>query len=532
MSSLAGTASLIRLNLRLDRFRLPAWVLTLGVLTYFTGAAFEELYPTAASRRLFAQTLVNNPSLVAMVGPAFDLSTIGGLIAWRLGGVAAVLTALLGVLTVTRHTRAEEEAQRLELVMAGVVGRMAPLVAALVVAAGLSAAIGAAIGLATAALDQSVAGSVALGAGIASTGLVFAGISAVSAQVAENARTASTIAGTLLAASYVLRAVGDSASSENLALLSFVSPIGWAQQIRPFGGERWWVFGMFAVLLFICVGTAYLLIGKRDLGAGLLQPRRGPASAGPFLRGPFGLAWRLQRGALVAWTAGFALAGAAFGTLAEGIGDVLDDTPQLRELLEGLGGGGRLEDIFFGSILSLMAVIASAYVIQAILRLRSEENDYRAEPVLATRVGRLRWALSHLFPVAVGAVTTMCAAGFLAGLVHGLRTGDALPTALEVLSTALHHVPAMLVLAGLTLALFGLVPRLYFLAWVALTAFMLLGQLGQTLNLEQWLLNLSPFSHVPLPPADPDPVSTTALLAVAIALTVAGLLGLRRRDVA
>lgn len=531
MSSLAGIASLVRLNLRLDRLRIPAWILTFGVLTYATGAAFEELYPTAESRRQLGITLGNNPSLVALVGPAFDLSSIGGLVTWRLGGIVATLAGVFGIMTVTRHTRAEEEALRLELVITGVVGRTAPLAAALVVAFGASFAIGGAVTAALLVVGEPAAGSIALGLAFACVGCTFAGLSAVTAQLTENSKTSSTLAGTVLAAAYLLRAMGDTATSAGMELLSFVSPVGWAQQVRPFAGERWWVFGMFATLLFIFVGTAYVLNRGRDLGAGVFQPRRGPAAGGALMHGPFGLAWRLHRGAIAAWTAGFAVAGGVFGILADGIGDLLDDTPQLREVFESMGGGGGLEDIFFNSVLGLFAIIASAFVVQATLRLRTEEVGYRAEPVLATRVGRIRWGLSHLLPVTVGAVSTMAAAGAGAGLVHGVRTGDIGQTTVDVLIAALIHVPAVLVLAGLTLALVGVVPRLSFAAWIALVGFLLLGQLGPTLNLDQWLMNLSPFSHVPLASAR-EVLPAALLLATALLLVTIGLVGLRRRDIA
>lgn len=531
MRSLAGTASLVRLNLRLDRFRIPAWILVVGVLTFVTGVAFEELYPTAESRRQFAVTLANNLSLVALVGPAFDLSSIGGLVAWRLGGIAAVLVGLFGLLTVVRHTRAEEESQRLELVLAGKVGRIAPLAAAVIVAFANSVAIGAAMSAALLALDQEVAGSVAMGLGLACVGMIFAAVAAVTAQVSENARTSSTLAGVVLAASYLLRAVGDSAESDRLQRLSFASPVGWAQQVRPFGGERWWIFGMFAVLLFICLGTAYVLLTGRDFGAGIVEAKRGPARGGWLLRGPFGFAWRLHRGAVLAWTVGFAIAGSTFGALAEGIGDILDDAPQLRQIFETMGGGERLEDIFFSSILGMLAIIAAAYAVQATLRLRSEEASLRAEPVLSTKVGRVRWALSHMLPVVVGVVLVMGTAGAMAGLVHGLRRKDVAGTVVDVLVAALVQVPPVLVLAGLTLALFGLLPRFTFLAWVALVTFLLLGQLGETLNLDQWLLNLSPFSHTPLFADEVEVLPEVLLTGAAVVLAVAGLVGLRRRDI-
>ncbi|MFI6317620.1 hypothetical protein ACIBG8_08875 [Nonomuraea sp. NPDC050556] len=82
-------------------------------------------------------------------------------------------------------------------------------------------------------------------------------------------------------------------------------------------------------------------------------------------------------------------------------------------------------------------------------------------------------------------------------------------------------------LVGLTMAAFGLAPRLSGVGWAALVGFVLLGELGRLLRLDAWLLNLSPFAHVPKLPGAP----LAALTVLAALLIAAGLAGLRRRDV-
>ncbi|MFZ5852828.1 MAG: hypothetical protein ACOYY2_15820, partial [Actinomycetota bacterium] len=68
-------------------------------------------------------------------------------------------------------------------------------------------------------------------------------------------------------------------------------------------------------------------------------------------------------------------------------------------------------------------------------------------------------------------------------------------------------------------------------AWAVLGAAVLLGQLGEVFQLPGWLLDLSPFRHTPALPAAPLRVMPLALLTgLAAGLTVAGLLGVRRRD--
>ena len=101
-----------------------------------------------------------------------------------------------------------------------------------------------------------------------------------------------------------------------------------------------------------------------------------------------------------------------------------------------------------------------------------------------------------------------------------------------LVGSSLALAPAVWVLVGVTVALFGLLPRAAPAAWGALAACYLMAFLGPLLSLPDWVLDLSPFTHVPLlPAADLTAGPLIALTAVAAAFTAAGLIGFRRRDV-
>src|SRR6185436_13506107 len=168
------------------------------------------LLPTADARALFAAGITGNAAVVAVIGPVFDASSIGGLTAWRLGSLGATVIGLMSLLGVVRHTRAEEEAGRRELVGAAAVGRHAALAAALAATAAADLLLAALVAGGLVACGLPLAGSLALGASFATTGWLFAAIAAVAAQLVENARAASAIAGATLGVAYVARAVGDS----------------------------------------------------------------------------------------------------------------------------------------------------------------------------------------------------------------------------------------------------------------------------------------------------------------------------------
>ncbi|HKN96851.1 MAG TPA: ABC transporter permease [Pseudonocardiaceae bacterium] len=530
MTATAGAAHLARLGARRDRIMLPAWCYVLIALAVGTAYSFQGLYPTPASRLAFAATISANPTFQALTGPMFDLSTIGGLTAWRIGGLGGALLGVLNILLVVRHTRAEEEAGRLELIGAGVVGRYAPLTAALLLALGADLVIGAVIGGGLALLGLPVGDSFVLGMALAVVGAAYAGIAAVTAQLAETSRGANGIALTVLGATFLLRAIGDSAGP-GVRWLSWLSPIGWGQRIRPFAGDEWWVFALPLGLAVLGCWVAFTLVGRRDLGAGLLPARPGPATAAPGLRSALALAIRLQRGVFLGWLIAFVVVGGVFGAVAKDMVSVVTTSPQLGRIIAQLGGASGLGDAFLSAVLGLLGLFGSVYAVQAVLRLRAEETAQRAEPVLATGVGRVSFAGAHVAVAAVGGALLLVASGVVTGLAAGLRSGDVGGSVSRVLGGAVVQVPAAWVLAGVAVALFGLRPALTGVAWAAVVVCVVLAEFGPSLRFPQWVLDVSPFTHVPrLPGGTLTGTPIGWLLGVAVALAVAGLAGFRRRD--
>jgi ABC-2 type transport system permease protein len=531
MRSMTGTWSLVRLGLRLDRVRLLIWVVAIvGVVAVFAGA-IGELYPDEVSRRQLGGSVAANPAFGALLGPLQDPLSVGGLVTWRMSFFQMVLVPLMALQTVTRHTRAEEEAGRLDLVGSTVVGHRAPLTAALVVAVGASLIVGVLVGLVLVVQGEAVAGAVALGAVYAGAGAMFAAIAAVTAQLVETSRGANGLAGAVLAVAFLVRGVADGAGEAGPTWLRWLSPTGWTTEVQPFAGERWWVLGLMLALAVAGVAAAYVLVERRDTGSGLLPARLGPPEAAPRLASPLALAWRLHRSTLLWWTVGLFVTGLVYGSVAEGVGDLIDDVPGAAEMLERVGGAEVLMDAFIAATMGILALIVSVHTVSTLLRARTEESGIRAEPVLATRVTRAGWLAGHVAIAVIGSAWLLAVAGAGEGLAHGLRIGD-LGQAPRLAGAALAQVPAVLVVAGLTLVLFGWLPRLVGLAWGALVAFLLLGQLGPALQLDQWALNLSPFTHAPRVPAEPlTAAPVLGLLAVAGALAALGFVGFRRRDI-
>lgn len=530
MTGLVGTVALARLALRRDRAVLAVWVLLLAITLIGFAAGMQRLYPTAASRLEFTGSVAVNPSLIAFYGPVFS-SSVGGLTAWR--SVWVLLgVAIAALLTIVRHTRAEEEIGRRELIDSTVVGRHASTAAALIVTFGSTFALANLIVLGLIGRGLPVAGSVAVGLAVATLGMVFGSVAVLCAQLTESARSARAIAAAVLSGAFLLRVIGDMNSDNWLSWLSWSSPFGLVQRVRPFADERWWLLAPVVGLVALLLALAFAVEARRDLRAGLLPARLGPAAGGVKLCSPYALAWRLHRGTLFGWAAAFAVGGVVVGGAAQGAAQMLNDNPQLRVMFERLGGTGSAIDTFLAMVLVYTGVIASLYAIQAVLRLRGEELRHRAEPLLATPVSRIGWTVSHLVFAFGGPVVLMAAAGVSAGLVRGVVTHDVAQHIAQLLGAALVQLPAVWVLPSIAIAAFGLVPRWTPLAWAAVVSFTLLGEFGAMLNLSSWVLNVSPFHHVPQLPGGTFAARPLIwLMAVSGSLVLAGLIGIRRRDI-
>ncbi|MFJ2085922.1 ABC transporter permease [Micromonospora chokoriensis] len=539
MSALTGTALLARLVLRRDRVRLAIWVLGTPLLGYALAGSVAGIYPDETARQGYATTSASSLVARAFNGPIAG-TDLGAVVVAETYVTLALIVALLSTFAVTRHTRQNEETGRAELLGASAVGRYAPLTAALlvIVAANTLAAVLLVFALVGAGLP--LAGSVAAAGAIGGVGVAFTAIAAVTAQLSVTSRGANALAAATVGISFVLRAAGDVLGEQSAdgtrvqsAWPSWISPLGWGNQVRAFGGERWWVLALPVALLLAGVAVAYALAERRDQGAGLIAPRRGPASAAPRLLSPAGLAWRMQRGTLLGWAVGLAVLGFSMGIAADEFNAMIDQNPAAAEAINAMGGGGVLVDAYLAAMLGLFALTIGAYVVQALLRVRGDEADGVLEAVLATAVSRTRWLGTQVLAATLGAVALLLLAGLTTGLGYGLVTDDPLGQALDLGGAALLRLPALLVVAGVVTTLFGLLPRWsVVLSWTVLLVFLLLGQLGAVLKLPQAALDLSPYTHVPSVPAvDPEALPLVVLTAVAAALLAVGVTAFRRRDV-
>ncbi|MFD0711564.1 ABC transporter permease [Paenibacillus sp. GCM10027626] len=526
----AGTGKLLYFMMKRDRVIIPVWILSLALLVLVTLMSFEGLYPTETDRQIAAATM-SNPAALAMTGPKLYLGdyTFGAMISHQMLGMTGIAVAFMSILLVTRHTRKEEETGRLELVRATVTGRYANISAALLLVCmtNLTLALILACGMGALGIESVTwEGSFLFAAALGSMGIVFAAAAIVLVQLLEYSRgvVGSSIA--LVAVAFSLRAVGDLGDG----FLSWLSPIGWAQQTSAFVDNDWSPLLWSAALTIMLAIIAYPLSTRRDVGAGMLPPRRGRDSASPALTTPIGLAFRLQRTNIAIWSLAMLLFGMAYGFF---IGEAEEMMSSVGDKLEGMlpeAGTGLFADSIAAMFMAVAAIIACIPALQSILKLRSEEHAGRIDTLLAAAVSRSRLMGSYLLIAALNGIALMFMAGLGMGITgsHSMDDTRYLP---ELIAAGLNFIPVLWFAIGLAAALTGWVPKAAALSWIVVIYAFIALYLGGALQLPDWMLNLSPLQHIPRLPAEHFEWLPLGMLTLgATALAIIGWLGFRRRD--
>ena len=533
----AGTRDVLRLILRLDRIKLPLWLLGITFIVAITPISIRSVTNTEAEAQgvtaeavlaIQADLVGNSGASVAMQGPPDALDTFGGRYAFEIGAFTFAIIGLMNVLLIARHTRAEEESGRAELVRAAAIGPWSSIAAVSLVAVAANLFI-AAMTTAVFSLDGiDPARSLLFGAALGLCGLVFAAVALVWVQVFEYGRAATGASLAVIAVAFAIRAVGDVQDNG----LSYLSPIGWSQAINPFGQTVFWPVVVLVAAIAIAFGTAIALVLRRDVGAGLIDQRPGPATAPRSLLSPLGLAWRLQRNTLAWWSVGIAFMGATYGSVLSEIETFIEEIESMREVLEQMGMTGEaVRDGFLSLILSMIALLAGAGVIQSMLRPRGEEAAGRAEPVLAGHVSRTQWLGAHLLLSLLAAPVFMVVAALSVALADGAITGEITDLG-GVLGAALARTPALWAVAGVGVFLYGLARDYTVGVWAAfaVTAFVFL--FGELVRLPDMALNVSPLRHVThLPGGEQGMTAIFVLTVIGLATFAGGMTLFTRRDV-
>jgi len=537
---MSALMTLLRFRLRRDRVQLPVWIISTGLLLVFTSASLAHSYGSEANRVAVLKVAAGNPTLLALRGPVLG-SSMGAFTAFEILSFIALLAALMNTFLAVRHSRADEESGRSELVSATAAGRLTPTIATVLEGVIANVVLMVVLCLILLASGLDFSGSATFGWVVGATGLAFLGVGLLCAQIFSTARASNGAAAALVGIAYVLRGIGDASgtpSADGLrvtsGLASWFSPIGWAQQSQPFTANAWWTGLLGLGLGILAVVITLGLQSVRDHGAGLVAARSGRASASALLGGPLGLAWRLQRASILGWAIAAIFGALLAGKLGAAVVTASAKDQGISTAMRSFApsGSGAILQVFVAAMMGIIGLVVAGCMLQTVMRLRQEEAAGTAEVVLATGVARISWLLGYLLMGALSAVLIMLLGGLITGALLAQVSGSEIFG--QSVASALVQLPAAFVYMTVLGFVFALTPRLTIGAgWAMLALGAFLGQFGGLLQLPGWLRSISPFEHTPaLPLAHADFSGAIGMIAVSLLATIAAAWLFRRRDLA
>lgn len=526
---LAKTAFLSKFIFRLDRLRIPIWILALTFFTIIVPTAFTGLYSSQQEREAMAQTMAN-PAMTAMTGPA-DLSnyTVGVMTAHQMLLMTAAVTGLMSILLVTRHTRAAEEDGRLELLRSLPVGRLSYLNATLLTVS--AACIGLALingfGLYALGIESmDLEGSLLYGAALGAAGLFFAGVTAVFAQASDSSRGTIGYSIAVLLISYLFRAITD-ISNESL---SWLSPLAWVTKAEVYDSNNWWPIVLMAAASIVLFAVANYLNAIRDLDRGFFPSMPGKKYASRFLQSPIGLALKLQRTGIISWAIGMFVLGASYGSVLGDLESFFSENEAMKQLLKPTEGITLVEQ-FIPMLMIVISLMATIPPVMAMNKLRGEEKKERIVHLLSRAVSRTKLLGSYFVISVINGflMISLAALGLWAAgnsvVEGGLSFG-------MIFGAALSYYPPMLVMISLAVFLIGFLPKFTGLIWLYVLYSFIVLYLGGLFQFSDWIGSLSPFGHVPQAPIEEFTIVPLLLLCLAAGvLALAGFIGFNSRDI-
>jgi ABC-2 type transport system permease protein len=527
-TGLARARALARRAFRDARVRTISFAYLFAVIAYIQPVGYRDAYPTLSSRLAFARSFADNKAIRLFYGVSHDLLTVSGYTAWRVGGTLAIFAAVFGLLAAVRALRTEEDTGRMELVLAGSVGRGTAYLSALAaIAAGvLILGIAEFAGLVLSGLPAG--GSAELALATASVVPVFVGVGALASQLAATRRMALELGGAAVGLFLALRIIAD--PSNGASWLRWATPLGWAEEVRPFTGAHPIVLALPAAATVMLLVVAARIASGRDIGTGVLPVRESAEPRLRLLSSPLAQALRSERASLIVWVLSVGAFACITGVIAKSTASAGISKSLQREVAK-LGTGSIVTPTGYLAFVFIFFVLAvSLFVCAQIGAARHEEAGERLETLLSLPVSRRRWLGGRLVLAAGGATAICLTAGLLTWA--GAESGGVSISLSGMLEAGLNCLPVALMFGGIAVLAYAIVPRASAgLAYGLVTVAFLWDLFGSLLSLPHWLLEATPFAHVGLVPTQPFRAGAAAImLAIAVLTALAAIWIFQRRD--
>jgi ABC-2 type transport system permease protein len=528
VTNCAAPRALARRAFRDARVRTVSFAYLFAIIAYIQPVGYHDAYPTLSSRLAFARGFADNKAIRLFYGVPHDLLTVSGYTAWRVGGTLAIFASVFGLLAAVRALRTEEDTGRMELVLAGPVGRGTAYLSALgAIAAGvLILGLAEFAGLVLSGLPAG--GSAELALATASVVPVFVGVGALTSQLASTRRMALELGGAAVGLLLALRVIADTSSS--VGWLRWATPLGWAEEVRPFTGAHPIVLLLPAAATVLLLAVAARIAAGRDIGTGVIPSRDSAKPRLGLLSSPTAQALRSERTSLIVWLLSVGSFAYITGVLAKST-STAGISKSLQHEVSKLGTGSIVTPTGYLAFVFIFFVLAaSLFVCAQIGAARHEEADERLETLLSLPVGRGRWLGGRLTLALAGAAAISLAAGLLAWA--GAESGGVNVSLAGMLEAGANCLPVALMFLGIAALAYAIVPRASAgLSYGLVTVAFLWYLFGSLLSVPKWLVQATPFAHVGLVPAQPFRAGAAlVMLAIALVSALVATLIFKRRD--
>ena len=525
---LTQAQALVARALRDARVRTLAFAYLFALYAYIQPVAYRSAYPKMSDRAAFARSFADNKAVRIFYGEPHNLLNVTGYAAWRVGGTLAIFAAIFGLFAAVRALRTEEDAGRMEVVLASGVARRTAFAAAMAAVAVTVVVLWLAEFAGFALSGLPLGGSAYLALATVSIAPVCAGVGALASQLAPSRRLALELGGAVVGLLFLLRVIADTAGG--LGWLRWTTPLGWAEQLRPFAGERPLVLVLPALATALTLAGAWRLAAARDIGTGILASRDSADARLELLSSPIAQTLRSERTSLLVWLGSVGAFGYVLGVLAKSSSSA-GISQNLNRALGKLGSGTILTPTgYVGFAFIFFILVVSLFACAQVGAARHEEAEGRLETLLSLAVGRRRWLAGRLLLAACGAALIAVVAGLLTWL--GVESGGASIPLPKLIEAGANCLPAALLFLGLAALAFAIVPRASAGIAYGLVALAFLWDLvGSLLGGPSWLVKLTPFARVGLVPAQAfQTTDALAMLAIGAAAGLLALWAFRRRD--
>ena len=509
------------------------WGLVFALVVVDSAAGYQMSYPTPQARAYLVAGLEHNVGIAALLGQGRNLGSISGWIPFHSMASLLPLGAIIGLLTATRLTRAEEDAGRWEYFLSGRTTRLGAAVQAALGLAGGVAVMWIPVALTAAIVGgyydaYSTPAALFYAAAVIAAPAIFGAVGFLAAQVASSKHQANMIGGATLGIAYLLRMV--SSTSPGLSSLRWVSPLGWIEAMHPMTGTSW-APGLLAALACPAIVSAGIVIAsKRDLGAAALPSRAVARSRRFGFGGHVGLDVVLSRAAATAWIVALAVVSGVFGWISKAGAEAITGSTSAQDMIRRMGVIRAGAAAYLGVTLLMVAATLALGAAAQLGAVRAEEAEGRLDHLLARPVSPRIWLAAKVGVGAALLVVESVVAG-AAGWV-GVSTQQTGLQLGELLRAGISIVPPALLVLGVGVLVYAVLPRYAAAAGYAIIAWSFLIELvGVVTNLNHWIKDTSLLVHIaPAPAASPDWLSGSVMVGIGLAAFAAGLALFPKRD--